>query len=177
METKQPIWQFVANLGDVHPIDHGGYFVYRDTTGVYSDQAELLLVDESAETDSGDEWTVYRFDLDRLKQVQIGETVYLVPLKFDESWPHPVSHYDEWFHGDLARVASFLGQSLQDLRDAFCSENPLKRAHAYKAIGDYHGFENLDSYPLTYKTRVEVEARYYSDTAPHRDMYLNGVRA
>jgi hypothetical protein len=159
METKQPIWELVANLGDVNPIDYGGYFVYRDTTGVYPEEAELLLVDESADGES-DTWTVYRFILDRLKQVKTGEAIYLVPIRFDDSWPHAVSQYDEWFHEDLARVASYTGQTLQELRAAFCSENATDRASAYQAIGDYHGFDNLDSYPLTFKTRAEVEARY-----------------
>lgn len=44
METKQPRWKLVAQLGDVHPIDYGGYFVYRDTTGVYEEEAEVLMV-------------------------------------------------------------------------------------------------------------------------------------
>lgn len=107
-----------------------------------------------------EEWTVYRFILDRLKQVQVNETVYLVPVKFDESWPNYVSKYDEWFHKDLARVASYVGQTLQEMRDAFCSDDPRVRAFAYEALGDYHGYENLDSYPLTFTSREEVEARY-----------------
>jgi hypothetical protein len=27
--ADQPKWAFVANLGDVNPLDHGGYLVYR----------------------------------------------------------------------------------------------------------------------------------------------------
>lgn len=36
----------------------------------------------------------------------------------------------------------------------------IQRALVYRAIGEYHGYENLDQYPLTFKTRAEVEARY-----------------
>jgi len=147
--TRQPNWELIANLGDVHPLDYGGYFVYRDTTGAYTEEAEKLFVYE-------DSWQVYRFSLDRLKI----EDSYLVPFAYDSSWPYPASTYDEWFHKDLDRVASFVGQSVQALRTDFCSENALDRARAYEAIGDYHGYENLDSYPLTFTSRKEVEARY-----------------
>jgi hypothetical protein len=41
-----------------------------------------------------------------------------------------------------------------------CSESPLDRAVAYRAIGDYHGFINLDESPLTDLDRSEIEARY-----------------
>jgi hypothetical protein len=155
METKQPTWKFLANLGDADPVDYGGYFIYRDTTGVYTEEAEKLF-----EQENPDKWTVYRFSLDRLKQVKDGEKTYLVPLAYDSSWSHPVASYDEWFHERLEEVASFVGQSLQELRESFCSEDPRVRAFAYEAIGEYHGFENLDSYPLTFTSRKEVEARY-----------------
>jgi len=139
----------LANLGDVNPIDHGGYFVYRDTTGVYAEEGEKLFVYE-------DSWQIYRFPLDRLKMVQ----GYLVPLRYSPDWPEPLFRYDEWFHKDLDRVASYVGQSVEELRNAFCSDDPIVRAGAYEAIGDYFGYENLDGYPLTFTSRNEVQARY-----------------
>ena len=157
METRQPNWELVANLGDVNPLDYGGYFVYRDTTGVYAEEAEKLFVLDAVYHES---FTVYRFSLDRLKQVRDGENLYLVPVRFDASWPYPVSHYDEWFHKDLNSIAKSTGQTVQELREAFCSEDARVRAFAYEAIGDYHGYENLDGYPLTFTNRTEVEARY-----------------
>lgn len=159
METRQPNWELIANLGDTNPLDYGGYFIYRDTTGVYSEEGEKLFVDEN---ESGDVFTVHRFSLDRLKLVQDEKTgvTYLAPLRYEASWPHPLSQYDEWFNKDLNRVADFIGQTVIELREAFCSENPLDRAHAYQAIGDYHGYVNLDSYPLTFNSRTEVEERY-----------------
>lgn len=45
-ETKQPIWEFVANLGDVNVAQHGGFLVYRDTTGVYPPEVELYEADD-----------------------------------------------------------------------------------------------------------------------------------
>ena len=32
---SQPKWEYVANLGDTSPLEYGGLFLYRDTTGVY----------------------------------------------------------------------------------------------------------------------------------------------
>ena len=65
----------------------------------------------------------------------------------------------------LSGVASSIGTSLSELRTLFCSDNPLDRATAYRAVGEYHGFENLDSYPLRFDTRAEVEARYAVELA------------
>ncbi len=49
----QPKWKLLANLGDANPIDYGGYFVYRDETGVYRDEAEKLISpDEATITDT-----------------------------------------------------------------------------------------------------------------------------
>jgi hypothetical protein len=144
----QPKWELIANLGDVNPLEHGGYFIFRDKTGVYPEEAELLLVEDG-------DYTIYRFSLERLKMVK----GFLVPLKYNKSWPYPVERYDEWFHEQLGDVAASIGTTKQELEKAFTSANPLERAHAYRAIGDYHGFENLDSYPLTHMPRAEVEKR------------------
>ena len=58
---SQPAWECIAQLGDKNPIDHGGYWILRDTTGVYAEEAELLLVPD----DDDREYTIYRFTLDR----------------------------------------------------------------------------------------------------------------
>ena len=42
MKTNQPNWVFVCNLGDASQIEHGGKFVYVDTTGVYRPEVVLL---------------------------------------------------------------------------------------------------------------------------------------
>jgi hypothetical protein len=149
----QPTWKLIANLGDVNPIEYGGYFVYRDETGTYTEEAELLL--EPPEDATEERWTVYRVPLDRCKLIR----GYLVSAKYKADWPHPLPSYDEWFHKDLEGVADSMDWDIDELREAFCSADPLKRAEAYRAVGDYHGWENLDSYPLTL-TREEVETRY-----------------
>lgn len=163
MKTNQPKWELIANLGDANPIEYGGYFIYRDTTGVYPEEAELL---DSPEDDSGT-WTVYRFILDRLERIETDDRILLVPSGFSQKWangklPHPIYVYDEWFSENLSRVADYIGQTLEEMRNDLCSEDARRRAFAYRAIGEYHGFDNLDSYPLTFTHRAEVELRYQS---------------
>lgn len=151
MPTRQPDWEFIANLGDASPLDYGGYFIYRDRTGVYQEEAELIVPNE----EEGETYTVYRFGLDRLKKVN----GFLVPIRYERDWPQPVEAYDTWFHEDLGAVASFIDSTKEQLEAAFTSPDPRARAFAYQAVGEYHGMENLDSYPLTL-TRKEVEKRY-----------------
>ena len=153
--TNQPVWKLLANLGDVNPVDHGGLFVYQDLTGVYPEECEKLV---SPDDDNGT-WYMYRFILDRL---ELHGKTCLVPFGFTTrtDLPYPIETYSEWFNSDLASVASFIGSDVITLRNQFCSSDPLERARAYEAIGDYHGFENLDSYPLQFTNRAEVESRY-----------------
>lgn len=154
MPTKQPIWKFLANLGDASPLEHGGYFVYRDHTGVYPEEAEFFGPDDDANEKS--KYTIYRFSLERLQLVD----GYLVPARYDSSWPHPVERYDEWFHKDLQAVANAHGTTKEILEQMFISPDPLTRALGYRIIGSYHGFENLDQYPLGKQTKSDIKSRY-----------------
>jgi hypothetical protein len=160
MTTNQPEWKLIAQIGDVHPIEYGGYFIFKDETGVYEEEGEWL---EAPETDKGI-WRVYRFGLDRCAQVD----GYLVPFRLaaersrlstTRNWPHPLPAYDEWFNKDLAGVAESMDIDVGQLRNWFCSADPIERASAYRTIGEHWGFDNLDSYPLRLK-RAEVDARY-----------------
>ena len=159
METKQPKWKFLANLGDASPIDYGGYFVYIDETGVYAPEAEYL---ESPDQDEGGTWTVYRFSLDKLKFDGLSLTPEALALP---AFPYDANPYDEWFHKELEHVAIATGMDTDDLRALFCSDDPLQRGEAYQCIGMYFGFDNLDSYPLRFNSRDEVEARYAEELA------------
>jgi hypothetical protein len=134
--------------------------VYRDTTGVYPEEAEKLFANYDGE--GRDTWTVYRIVLDRCKEARDREgRVYLVPFRYNETtWMHHVSRYDEWFHRDLSKVADFAGMTTQEMRDLLCSDDAVKRAIAYENIYAYHGWENGDGYPLRFTSRAEVEARY-----------------
>lgn len=161
METNQPKWKCIAQLGDVNPLDYGGYFILEDETGVYPAEGERIFAEENRDT-----WNAYRFTLDRLQLVRAkstdGKEEYdvLIPANYDKSWPHHISGYDEWFHKDIGSVSSFCGIPVEDLRKMFCSEDARERARAYEAVGEYFGFESLDDYPLIFTDRAEVEERY-----------------
>ncbi len=159
MATKQPKWELIENIGDATPLDYGGYFIYRDKTGVYPEEGELLVPDE----ERPDRYTIYRILLDPLKMVD----GYLVPAIYKSDWPHPLESYDEWFHKDLESVASFVGSTKEALEEAFTSDNPIERAEAYRAVADHSGWENFDSDPL-HLTRKEVQERYKDELREKR---------
>lgn len=155
---SQPDWECIAQLGDNDPIDHGGYWILRDKTGVYPEEAELLVVPDD---DDDGEYIVYRFVLERC--------TFIDGVLSDNKF-HP--DHAAWWAGTekerkarpqdttyLKNIADFVGMELEELVADFCSEDAVKRAMAYRAVGDYHGFDNLDSYPLTLKRR-EVKKRY-----------------
>ena len=48
---------------------------------------------------------------------------------------------------------------MEEWQAQFCSDDPMVRVRAYIDIGQYAGFENLDSYPLT-MTEDEAYERY-----------------
>lgn len=173
MPTRQPVWKFLANLGDRNPLEHGGYFVYEDETGVYPAEAEIL-----EEAVSG-KYRIYRFILDRLKLV----AGYLVPWEFQSTWgkrsPIPgvldwipdrnllaehAARYDAWFHKDLAKIAESADTSLEALEQAFTSENPIERAQAYRELGQYYGWHELDNDPVLL-TRAEVKKQFRKELA------------
>lgn len=140
---KQPVWKIVGQLGDVNPTEHGGLWVFIDETGAYAPEAELLQIDD--ETRRG---IVYRFILE--------DCTFANGILSDNRF-HP-SH-PAWFADSLEKIASYVGESTEALRGLLLSNDPLHRARAWEAIGSYHGFENLDSYPLE-MSRTELKARY-----------------
>ena len=146
--TLQPIWKFIANLGDIHPLDYGGYFVYEDETGVYPAEAELIETKSDEAYDDNETYTVHRFILDRCTFVD----GILSDNKF-----HP--EHPAWFASHITGIASYIGSNVDELYTMLCSESAVDRAFAYRSIGEHSGFENLDSYPLT-MTRAEAKRRY-----------------
>jgi len=164
---SQPNWKYIANLGDANPIDHGGFFVYIDETGVYDPEVELLGVIEENDCGEASRWVVYRFSLERCTF----EDGILSNNKFHKD-------HAAWFAEPeckraerpqdttyLSKVAECMGMDLETLQTLFCSDNPIERAEAYRCVGEYHGFGNLDSYPLTLTDGTEVEQRYAEETS------------
>jgi hypothetical protein len=177
---SQPQWKLIANLGDVNPLDYGGFFVYRDETGVYEEEAELLLVDDQvllrAEEDDlakeegrledlkGEEakpYTVYRFAVGRcwLTATVLSDNKYHPELPAWFAQPEHMRSERPQDTTYFRNVTRFAGFDYGDAVTAICSDDPLRRAWVWKAIGEFHGFENLDSYPLRL-TRSEAKERY-----------------
>jgi len=155
MNTRQPTWRYVGNLGDASPLDYGGFLVYSDETGVLEDEAEALVPDDPDDEDGT--YTVYRFPLDRLKMF----AGYLVPEAYHTSWPHRVEDYDKWFHRDIGKIADWAGTSAEQLRQDLTRADFWPRARAYQTISGYYGPEEFGhEQPLHGLTRAEVEDRY-----------------
>lgn len=143
MRIQQPAWKLFANLGDVNPLDYGGLFVYVDETGVYCPEMERLEVLDS-ETDSDipegeTHWEVRRILLENLDAESVTR---------------------EWFYDSLTDVASYINCTKDAIVADLISADPAKRAFAWRAILDYHGWDNGDSYPVVLTDASEVERRY-----------------
>jgi hypothetical protein len=146
---SQPIWKRLWST------DYSQ--VFEDETGAYEPEMEIA---QEYETPKGrTKFMVYRFSLDKLKLVPEGNKAYLVPGRYDESWPHPLKSYEEWFAKDLKSVARSIGGDEMDLAKAFTSDDVQDRASAYEPVGGYHGFDNLDSDPRDL-TEKELNKRW-----------------
>lgn len=184
---SQPEWKFVDNLGDANPIEHGGFFVYVDTTEVYDPEAEVLQFDEHYEKSADDDfdhvegfdedfdeqndnfgkWTVYRFSLVKCT---------LVNGVLSDNKHHPES--DVWWHNRdpehkarhgydqyhrFCEIAASIQLEPEELEAMFCSDDVLVRASAYQMITGLHGYYEFDQYPREFTSRKEIEKRYEKD--------------
>jgi hypothetical protein len=150
--ANQPKWAFVANLGDVNPLDHGGLLVYRDRTGVHPPEAVRIEPrdhDGVPEHELGRSWYVTSFVLE--------PCTYSNGVLSDNPY-HP--DQPAWFAKDLPAIARFMGQDGPDgiIADV-CSCDPVRRALGYQAVGLYLGFhEFADTEIIT--GRVEMRRRH-----------------
>lgn len=184
--TRQPEWEYVANLGDASPIDHGGFFIFEDRTGVYPPEVEVLIPpeeddsDEDFEDEDSDEDPVNALleagahDEDEEGKYLIFRFVvepctYINGILSDNKF-HP--DHPAWFATPeerkkdrpqdstyLSCIASAVGRTTEDLIKDFLSEDVKVRAAAWREVGEVHGWENLDSYPQKV-TRKEAKERY-----------------
>ena len=155
--TNQPKWKLAANLGDVNPVDYGGLFVFTDETGVYP--PEMARLEPPADDDDSGVWELLRVTLDRCTDSMNGDRRIISDNKY-----HP--EMQAWFgfrdadrpqDSCITDVARSSDIALDDLIGLLCSDDPLRLAEGYRAILDYHGWDNGDAYPLT-MARVEAEA-------------------
>jgi hypothetical protein len=154
MRSRQPEWEFVANLGDKDPLDHGGIFVFKDRTSVYEAEVEVLQL--TCEKEDMERYSIHRFSIDRC--------TYVDGILSDNKY-HP--KHPAWWIGSMESLASYIDEDKDALIARFCSEDVCERASAYCMLGDCFGFNNLDHYPLESLTRSEVEERYRSHPYTH----------
>lgn len=129
--TRQPQWKRIANLGDVNPIKYGGFFVYKDRTGVYAPEVELL---ESPDSDDAPEgWTIYRCIIERNPE-------------------------GEWWWEKLAEVATMIDWTLEDMQHK-AKGTILEQARVYQDLMAYFGAHEFDSNPLHVSKRSELPRR------------------
>jgi hypothetical protein len=148
--TYQPSYWCIANIGDVSPYEHGGAFVLVDRRGTYC--PELVLVESF---DESSQRLAYRIQLERLTVVKnklASSKDYCSQLDWlgisDNRY-----HADKlaWF-GDkesLTKVANHFGENINQLIEQLVSSDAVTLAFSYRALADYHGRENFDSYPQT----------------------------
>lgn len=181
MTTKQPIWKMVANLGDVNPLQYGGYFVYTDTTGVYEAEGEYVIVENKEDikdnpTDTP--YTVWRYSLEKCTLIDgiLSDNKYHPrhPAWFATPESHRKDRDRPQNANYLSNVSNCMDIDLKELQGLFCSSNIVERAIAYRLVGEYHGFDNLDSYPLRL-TREESEDRYKDKAWRNIPPYKIGV--
>lgn len=146
---SQPEFKCRYQLWDADPLEYGGYWIFEDTTGVYDPEGELY------DPESGMAW---RFSLD--------PCTYIEGVLSDNEF-HP--NRPAWFADKIDALASFIGYPAHVLIGWFVSTDIIRRAQAWRVVGDYFGFDNLDGYPLEL-TRKEAAERYtdprYTDTLP-----------
>lgn len=136
LRMSQPKWKIVRQSDDEK--------LFVDETNAYPPEVELTI-------NYKDCAHIFRYSLDRMKQVPSEDdscVVYLVSEKWDKTWPHPIHKYQEWWLKDLSSVSNYVGIPLSEMVQLACSDNVENRASFYRAIGSYHGFLNLDQYPI-----------------------------
>lgn len=142
--SSQPNWICRANLGDMSPCEHGAGFVFEDLTGVYAPEMECSFEIES--TPNKLKWLVFRFTLE--------QCTWTNGVLSDNEF-HPGK--PAWFADTMESIAQHTGATLESFIADITRGTLCERAQAWRAIGEYHGFENLDSYPLVLSQEQIIE--------------------
>lgn len=167
---SQPEWEFVDNLGDVNPIEHGGLFIFRDKTGVYDPemmQLESVGGDTESEYNEHGEIVVEGDEQWEVRRAVIKPCTYINGI-LSENPSHPDK--PAWFANtpamqkkrpqdgtNLANICGSMDVEEQELIRMFCSDDIVERAFAWRMVGDYHGWENLGGDLIEYDDRRELE--------------------
>ena len=141
-------------LGDVNPVEHGGFWVLRDKTGSYCEEAELFDVDSR-------QLAACRFTLNRctfINGVLSDNKYHPDKCAWFATTPERMKLRPQDGRG-LTDVARTVGIEEDELVRLLCSESPIERCRGYQCLIAHHGVYEFDQYPL-YLSRSEAKRRY-----------------
>ena len=139
---SQPKWKCVANLGDVNPVDHGGFFVFIDTTGVYPPECVALHVpSEGEEAEYPNSYELGRF---------ICEPCTFVGGVLSDNPFHP--ELPAWWADDIDSLCDMFDRDRDEWIAHICGDGTLEeRAWCWKELFEMYGAANFgaDCPPVT----------------------------
>lgn len=134
-------YEILAVIGDVNPIQYGGWLIGLRNTHVDCIVIEPIDWEENGKQGEGIDCLTYRIALDR-------------DMNPDAEW-YATSGDSEGFKQDLVDMRV----SWEEFKEYIGSEDKVKRAWAWKAIADYYGIQNLDDSPRREK-ESELRKRF-----------------
>jgi hypothetical protein len=146
MTTKRA--RYVGNLGDVHWLDHGGFFVYAD--------GSIAVLEKPCDDEDEDgPLTLYWLDAPQCSVVLDG-----VSKAEGYKYPQLIAKVFEGMTDisrDVIAGADTCGQKYEEVVRDLCSVDPLARANGWKTIWAHSGFDR--SYPIEL-TRSEARRMF-----------------
>ncbi len=157
--------KYHGTIGDVNFIEYGGgpVFSSKDRRDPWVEYVEPPADDDDNEDPNAENYTVYRVDLERMKWMVSSDDQkpHLVSYRVQRDWEDhaPVSRREEWWMQDINSVMKCCDQRFHIFVDQITGDDPLDLAFAYQTLALYHGWGELDHYPLRMSER-EVKKRY-----------------
>lgn len=152
----------LGQLGDVNPIEYGGFWILKNGEEITCEILELPLL-EITETLPGDtegnQFRVYRFSSEKC----FFENGIISDNPFHKN-------KKTWFADSLKSVASSCGMPVDDLIRILCSQNPVERSTGYQILVEYFGPDQFDDYPLSLSLS-EVKKRYLGKNSKLKKCY------
>lgn len=178
--------RLVANLGDVNPIQYGGFLIFSPAEGQRYFECEVIEPLDGGQGE-GSDVEVYRFTLDRrqwLGDVEWGKDVLTLShyrndlpwpevskddeaqsLRLNYGCPYSPGSYTEWWDDSIEEIWRSCGYdgsngpSLYEFRNAQASTEAHTIGAFYQALVSYYGAHEFDQDPLRL-TEKEAVARY-----------------
>ena len=126
----------LANLGDVNPLDHGGFLVRSD--------GEIVVIEPN---DENRKIEVHRFSNTLCYPIEGGG---VSDNEYHKDHPAWFSKYLQAFDESSDH---------ESIEADLCSDDPVTRARAYQSIVFHWGIHEFDQYPITL-TRTECRRMY-----------------